>query len=558
MRNLLMSNLVGLLTLGSCIVHSASAAPPSPQMPPSTGVAAIWSQVIGNQVDVNTVTNYQPPKVEMRFVLPGSSRDCAEYSIWYRTTLQASWKKSSAGASKRSHDIGGFTVSTTDFPMTLCRVVTDATWYQAGVSSSDQNFMPLTVWQPPSTAIGAPLTGNVETIVAAAGSVGNQNKSASQIVMVTIGDTGCRGLPSGEHGRKLQSCHDQTVNGKYHRDEWDFPELMTQVETVTLDNGDSAKPDIFLHVGDYRYFWEDYKDTYGNRLHAVDNLGYWLQEFLSPAQKPLTLAPWVLLRGNHELCPGGKWYGHGWYYLFGDVNWPQQACNDPVPTTYFDIGPNGGADKSTRHRMVVFDNADPWSSQLAINLKSAVAATMSWDGDAIVDSTHWASHVPSVAFMSYCSGQCGGENDHTLKTIRESLPVTNLCKSRGPDLPRCVPSTLFAGHQHFFERIEMTQDANSTDWAWPQMYTVGHGGTKKDSTGFPHRDYRCGTDLKLPISGSGSLKPLNVHGKVWADERHGFVVWRRDKSTISAKAGWLSKHYWSDSARTHSSTDCPF
>ena len=49
-----------------------------------------------------------------------------------------------------------------------------------------------------------------------------------------------------------------------------------------------------------------------------DNWAVWQKDFFNPAAPLLAAAPWVLVRGNHELCDRG---GHGWFRLL-----------DPHPT----------------------------------------------------------------------------------------------------------------------------------------------------------------------------------------------------------------------------------
>ena len=83
--------------------------------------------------------------------------------------------------------------------------------------------------------------------------------------MVSIGDTGCRGKQAG-HGQ--QDC-ETTAGG----DGWPFPELST---TAAASN-----PDLVIHVGDYRYFYEHDNSTTA--------WVYWQKDFF-PAAQPLLLA----------------------------------------------------------------------------------------------------------------------------------------------------------------------------------------------------------------------------------------------------------------------------
>ena len=50
-----------------------------------------------------------------------------------------------------------------------------------------------------------------------------------------------------------------------------------------------------------------------------DNWAVWQKDFFDPAAPLLAAAPWVLVRGNHELCSRG---GHGWFRLLD----PHPGC----------------------------------------------------------------------------------------------------------------------------------------------------------------------------------------------------------------------------------------
>ncbi|MFX8797610.1 metallophosphoesterase, partial [Acinetobacter baumannii] len=73
----------------------------------------------------------------------------------------------------------------------------------------------------------------------------------------------------------------------------------------------SLKPDLVLHVGDFHY--REKPCPAGNDGCAGspwgDNWDVWREDFFAPADSLLRAAPWIMVRGNHELCDRG---GHGW------------------------------------------------------------------------------------------------------------------------------------------------------------------------------------------------------------------------------------------------------
>jgi hypothetical protein len=122
-----------------------------------------------------------------------------------------------------------------------------------------------------------------------------------------IGDTGCR-----IEGRAAQDCHDPAA--------WPFP---------AIAKGAAAKhPDLVIHVGDYYY--RENACPAGNTGCANSPYGdkwpTWKAEFFDPAAPLLAAAPWVVIRGNHELCKRG---GAGWFHLLD----PHAARNDCVDRT---------------------------------------------------------------------------------------------------------------------------------------------------------------------------------------------------------------------------------
>jgi hypothetical protein len=108
--------------------------------------------------------------------------------------------------------------------------------------------------------------------------------------IVVIGDTGCR-----MKNEAMQACNDPVA--------WPFRQIADQAAYL--------KPDLIIHVGDYHY--RETPCPTGNRGCAGspvgDNWAVWRADFFSPAEALLPAAPWVFVRGNHEICDRG---GHGW------------------------------------------------------------------------------------------------------------------------------------------------------------------------------------------------------------------------------------------------------
>jgi hypothetical protein len=111
--------------------------------------------------------------------------------------------------------------------------------------------------------------------------------------IVIIGDTGCR-----LEGKAIQDCGDAEA--------WPFAAIAAHAA--------AKRPDLVIHVGDYYY--RERACPVGRAGCAGsphgDNWPTWKAELFDPAAPLLGAAPWIMVRGNHELCRRG---GHGWFRL---------------------------------------------------------------------------------------------------------------------------------------------------------------------------------------------------------------------------------------------------
>ena len=133
--------------------------------------------------------------------------------------------------------------------------------------------------------------------------------------IVIIGDTGCR-----IEGKAAQDCDDTK--------QWPFPVIATDAA--------GRKPDLVIHVGDY-YYREDACPAGNSGCSGSphgDNWNAWRADFFDPAQPLLAAAPWVMVRGNHEVCRRG---GLGWQRLL-DPRPALTECADTSPPYRLQLG----------------------------------------------------------------------------------------------------------------------------------------------------------------------------------------------------------------------------
>jgi hypothetical protein len=95
-----------------------------------------------------------------------------------------------------------------------------------------------------------------------------------------VGDTGCRR----KVGSPVQDCDDPKA--------WPFAQVAASIA--------AWDPDVVLHVGDYYYREAVCKGT--KCTPSTYDWSRWQADFFNPAQPLLHNAPWIMVRGNHEMC----------------------------------------------------------------------------------------------------------------------------------------------------------------------------------------------------------------------------------------------------------------
>jgi hypothetical protein len=149
--------------------------------------------------------------------------------------------------------------------------------------------------------------------------------------VAAFGDTGCR-LKSRDVAAKGDDPDDEEYRGKFQDcdipSKWPFAQLAASVA--------AAKPDLIIHVGDYLYRESACPagDAGCARSPYGDDWPSWKADFFAPAAPALRAAPWIVVRGNHEICSRA---GAGYFRLLD----PAQAlppCIDVIPQFTVMIG----------------------------------------------------------------------------------------------------------------------------------------------------------------------------------------------------------------------------
>jgi hypothetical protein len=467
-------------------------------------VYAAWSQIIG-ETSVAAPHLATPPTVQLRWVIDHDGA-CGAFAV---SDKPAGQDGTIVGLNTVDHEWASGPLN-----KTTCFFEIPTGWSEvhliengaavrltSKISYSDQSADPSGwIWQEgPSN--------NQPVIVKGPAWIG----AGDALTMVTLGDTGCRGFPQGVSERKQQNCENKTG-------ESDWP-LATLAQAAA-----GHRTDMVIHVGDYRYYYEDEIDQ--------DSWDLWQKDFFPAAQPLLLAAPWVFVRGNHEGCPGADLpYGVGYFQFFGTkADASCDALADAGKTYmqpwFFDIGT--GADA---HRTVVLD-VSAFTSEGAVVPEATAnfeaAAQMSASGP---ESSWWAFHTPGVQLTYYSGEEHTGEPSVT-QALLDATGQATLLKDRfcGHDGEHaCKPSQFLMGHQHLFQSVTFPQPGK--DWTFPRQMIVGHGGTKVDTANPAPSGETCHYS-HFPIGSNGE----DVSGYAHTDQRHGLVLWTRDQA---AQAGWI-------------------
>jgi hypothetical protein len=289
--------------------------------------------------------------------------------------------------------------------------------------------------------------------------------------IVVIGDTGCR-----LEGSFTQDCNDPV--------KWPFATVARLAA--------ARRPDLVIHVGDYYYRETACPDTQPGCAGSPfgDNWAVWQKDFFNPAAPLLAAAPWVLVRGNHEICSRG---GHGWFRLL-DPHPSAARCTDTTQPYALRIGSLSlvlfdGSDADDR-------NADPAKvADYRDQLKSVLAD---------VPAHSWLlTHRPIWALVQGYDAKPGSTLNATEQAaIRDLVPA-------GLDM-------VLSGHVHDFTSYQF-------DASRPAQLIVGEGGDVHD-------------DISQPVNPGIAIDGVKVR-HAFATPDYGYVVLHR------VSQGWTGAVY---------------
>ena len=267
--------------------------------------------------------------------------------------------------------------------------------------------------------------------------------------VLVIGDTGCR-----QKGTEIQDCTEPGA--------WPFARVAKKAAAL--------RPDLIIHVGDLHYRETPCPpppDSTGCQGEPFgDNWAAWEADFFAPAAPLLAAAPWIIVRGDHELCSRG---GQGWT-RFLDPYPLAPDCADYSPPYQVAFGD---------WQLVVFDvsNANDTAAQDVPAYAEQFEAVRGWP----LQNAWFLTHKP---IWGLAQGDDVGPTDPRPVTFNATLQEA--IAGKVPEALRLVLS----GHVHVFEYHDFGV-------ARPVQVIVGNSGTKLDA---PIQPPTAGTVIdELPI-----------------------------------------------------------
>jgi hypothetical protein len=292
--------------------------------------------------------------------------------------------------------------------------------------------------------------------------------------IIVIGDTGCR-----QKAKELQDCET----------DWPFAKIVGFAA--------AQKPDLVIHVGDY-YYRENCPDG-AKHCESWEN---WRKDFFQPAEPLFAAAPWLLARGNHEMCGRAS---EGWFRFL-------DAGETPLPC------PKGVQTESA-----------PFSVRLkGLTLVSVDSADI--DDAMPVDqkASHFAGHIAMV--------EPNPGSGAVWVVTHKPLYFTGLTGTKAADATGGVESPLtgismvLAGHIHTFGAVDF-------NGARPGELIVGDSGTALQAAAVKVDKLATLTDPQALFTADASVDGKPAHASVKG--RFGYMLLERSSDTATAWKGTL-------------------
>ena len=263
--------------------------------------------------------------------------------------------------------------------------------------------------------------------------------------IAAFGDTGCR-LKAGGDLKKSSHHHDYPLAGEFQdcdsSSQWPFARLSAAAA--------AQKPDLVIHVGDFIYRESPCPtgDAGCKGSPHGDDWPTWRADFFAPAEPLLAAAPWIMVRGNHEICGRG---GLGYFRFLH----PELARED-APPACVDIIPPYTVEVGGKPFLVM----DTSNAEDRCGVDACVIGRFAADFESL-------NPRPGTWFLSHRPIWGVGRGFVANQTLHQAL-----AKALNGRLLAGIELAL-SGHLHIFESLSFTDQR-------PPQLIVGTGGTALD------------------------------------------------------------------------------
>lgn len=270
--------------------------------------------------------------------------------------------------------------------------------------------------------------------------------------IVVIGDTGCR---LAAKDQRYQDCNDPS----------EFP-----FETIAA-RAAAWKPDLVVHVGDYHYR-ED--PCPANRPGCAGSpFGYgwdtWRADLFVPGRALLEAAPWVMARGNHELCQrAGQGY---WRYIDPRPLLPGRDCDDAARDQEANHSDPYAVPLGRGAQLIVFDSSNTsWKGIKADDPRMARFADTWRKMDALSQGASYNIGVNHHAVLGIIATR---KADGSLQFNPGDQGMLDAFAAVSAGLLPPRMHALLSGHAHLWEQVSFSS-------AHPSQFIAGFSGTDSD------------------------------------------------------------------------------
>ncbi|MES2015113.1 MAG: metallophosphoesterase [Pseudomonadota bacterium] len=274
---------------------------------------------------------------------------------------------------------------------------------------------------------------------------------------VVLGDTGCRLAAKDAH---YQDCNDPNA----------YP-------FATIAAAAAAwKPQLVVHMGDYHY--REDPCPAGQAGCAGSPWGYgwdaWRADLFTPGQPLLAAAPWVVARGNHELCSRA---GQGfWRFIDPRPLQPGRDCNDAALDDEANHSEPYAVPLGNDAQLIVFDSANTAYKGLKAGDPRLAKFAATWrQMDVLSQQARYNIGVDHHAVLGLLAMR---EADGSIRLAPSDQGLLDAFSPLSPTLLPARMNMMLSGHAHLWEQLSYRSGHAS-------QFIAGFSGTASDLVPLP-------------------------------------------------------------------------